>query len=1114
MTKVFPNDVVNMVMIDYPNSETTLDLYSRVHFTHVGAVRHHILDCHVQISYPLRYGIDFQDDPTNSQQDAHKSHGEVISDTVRPSKLTAEQRTSLRSTIVHEHEYSVDNKWYEIWHIIFPDTTSPPSPYVGDNVQEYETGPTGLTTLYVPPEDKQVVTDLIFVHGLGGGSRRTWTKDSPSTFWPGEWLPQDEAFRDIRIHTFGYDIFSQTLPHSIPDLANSLLCSIQDAPLIPRDIKTPLVLIGHNMGGLVIQAAYVQAQQKYETMCKRISALIFLGTPHTIISPACLQHALTFSEPTNQLVLHSGRYFNRGTNKHFLELAHDVKLYSYYETIPTLIRGRYEFIVEKDAAILGLQNEMVMFLKTDHRGLSRFETVHDPSYISIRNTLATIVEEATNSQRLDLLEKPPRTLEEAYIRTIFEKIKNYGEEMQRAICKILQWTNLQYEYLPAEVLCVAASVIDGDKRLSEDDIVDSAEISRACQGLISRTPVGDRFVFSHVSVKQFLQHLDPCDEALGCFHLNDEEARISLTKAAILFLSQLYRDELATVASEGRNWGEENPMERFRLFSAKIILDSDQLLDIMATQSTRTLPLEIIRQYARMICMASQSATGNGGDIKSVISAVFSHNLLWSSRSSAYTDVEVLAIMQLVDLLQHDDEMASLYPQAISTLGNHRGADVNDEEEGDFSDSSHLIDYDNIRSIHIVQNFLVSSEAYSILRRNFRQWLKIEEDKDSHDGESAEVNMLDIEYDAFVSLQIKSRIINMFKMMIERFVGCKLSWWPLPQPESDLDTGYTRVYSTSLGGIQFYDDISTPLAMSLFPKLANVHSPKTDVWMKGWGREVVQLSRTTLATILVKTFASNVTSTPTAQVNITPLVQPGSRNTASVSNVQRQTPNQPTSSANHNQLSTNTQTTPPGNNPLAKPDPILLISAELKRNTYRARWYGWKRPIGVRFYRFDSFLFKNSLNLHYISVHRDQERYPEQSDPEYSEYEYQPRPWPAGAPYPSNEVWHYFENPVDCGTSSCLSKILPVRIAGGIASRGRAFGIHIEEAYSIWAILIPSCIVVLATLAATLWFIPQWLRSHPDDLQNATVPIAVVFTVIGSLLQIIVSLVVFRWALT
>ena len=43
-------------------------------------------------------------------------------------------------------------------------------------------GPLGLNLLYAPAEP---LADFIFVHGLGGGSRKTWSKTtSVKDFWP------------------------------------------------------------------------------------------------------------------------------------------------------------------------------------------------------------------------------------------------------------------------------------------------------------------------------------------------------------------------------------------------------------------------------------------------------------------------------------------------------------------------------------------------------------------------------------------------------------------------------------------------------------------------------------------------------------------------------------------------------------------------------------------------------------------------------------------------------------------------------------------------------------------------------------------------------------------
>ena len=95
-------------------------------------------------------------------------------------------------------------------------------------------GPTGLNTLWVPTET--AIADLIFVHGLGGGSQSSWSKSSdPSLYWPQEWLPKDPGFTDVRIHSFGYNSnWGKQSTLNVHDFAKSLLGSIQDCPVIPR----------------------------------------------------------------------------------------------------------------------------------------------------------------------------------------------------------------------------------------------------------------------------------------------------------------------------------------------------------------------------------------------------------------------------------------------------------------------------------------------------------------------------------------------------------------------------------------------------------------------------------------------------------------------------------------------------------------------------------------------------------------------------------------------------------------------------------------------------------------------------------------------------------------
>lgn len=97
-------------------------------------------------------------------------------------------------------------------------------------------GSIGLTPLYTPSEP---ILDLVFVHGLRGGSRKTWSKsEHPFHFWPKEWLSRDPDFRAVRIHTFGYHSDWAERRESIlniHDFAQNLLGELKHSRLLRKD---------------------------------------------------------------------------------------------------------------------------------------------------------------------------------------------------------------------------------------------------------------------------------------------------------------------------------------------------------------------------------------------------------------------------------------------------------------------------------------------------------------------------------------------------------------------------------------------------------------------------------------------------------------------------------------------------------------------------------------------------------------------------------------------------------------------------------------------------------------------------------------------------------------
>ncbi|KAF5575081.1 uncharacterized protein FSUBG_13957 [Fusarium subglutinans] len=199
---------------------------------------------------------------------------------------------------------------------------------------------TGISIAY-EPEDSSPVVDILFVHGLGGHPRKTWTSSKrvastpelssaseslrknlrknshksalgralsqlhrmtrntaaearPETlhddanpavvFWPVDLLSRD--FPDSRILVFGYD--SKITKYSAGAVSeNSVFSHAKDllfALAKERPLHRPLICVAHSLGGIIFKEMLSRSssstQYKYQNILQSVEAVIFLGTPH------------------------------------------------------------------------------------------------------------------------------------------------------------------------------------------------------------------------------------------------------------------------------------------------------------------------------------------------------------------------------------------------------------------------------------------------------------------------------------------------------------------------------------------------------------------------------------------------------------------------------------------------------------------------------------------------------------------------------------------------------------------------------------------------------------------------------------------------------------------
>lgn len=132
----------------------------------------------------------------------------------------------------------------------------------------------GLQVLYRPDNPRAI--GIIFVRGLGGISRLTWSWDRHlNRFWPKERLPLEPGFKDARVLSCRYNanFLSQTVDiFNISDFAKDLLLQVNFGSdenkrlevgkvsdqnvigeLISQVNRVHIIFLVHSMGGVVFK---------------------------------------------------------------------------------------------------------------------------------------------------------------------------------------------------------------------------------------------------------------------------------------------------------------------------------------------------------------------------------------------------------------------------------------------------------------------------------------------------------------------------------------------------------------------------------------------------------------------------------------------------------------------------------------------------------------------------------------------------------------------------------------------------------------------------------------------------------------------------------------------
>lgn len=140
-----------------------------------------------------------------------------------------------------------------------------------------------------------------------------------------------------------------------------------------------------------------KCKPEFAPLASSVHSMFFLATPHNGADLAqTLARLLSLGLGGTRPFLSdlSGQSaLIQSLNEDFPRYSQDLRLFSFFETLPSDLSWKKRIIVDRASAVLGYPNERVDHLHASHRDVCKYTSKNDPNYRSVRNALASTLRE-------------------------------------------------------------------------------------------------------------------------------------------------------------------------------------------------------------------------------------------------------------------------------------------------------------------------------------------------------------------------------------------------------------------------------------------------------------------------------------------------------------------------------------------------------------------------------------------------------------------------------------------------------------------------------------------------------------------------------------------------
>jgi hypothetical protein len=243
--------------------------------------------------------------------------------------------------------------------------------------------------------------DIVFVHGLTGDPRATWSCLLDDSFWP-QWIHDD--LNRVALYTFGYpaSLFAKWAKKEMDifERAANTLEVMAGMSLGQR----PIVFVAHSLGGLLVKILLRKANESTDSDFKKIAAstrlVVFLSTPHTGSSLAGVINALPGKSSHIALLANDTGFLEdlKLSYKKLTEERDDLSTVAYYEKKKT---KNVALVVDRYSADPGACRCEPVALDKDHIDICKPANRDDVLYLGIRRHISKLLAEVPLRHSID-----------------------------------------------------------------------------------------------------------------------------------------------------------------------------------------------------------------------------------------------------------------------------------------------------------------------------------------------------------------------------------------------------------------------------------------------------------------------------------------------------------------------------------------------------------------------------------------------------------------------------------------------------------------------------------------------------------------------------------------